>query len=449
MMTTYRESDLYEDPCIFPDCGHILAVSSMDGIMDMSKHYAMHDHHGQMHPTSLVASSAPFDMAEVKVCPQCRGSLRNVARYGRIVRRALLDEATKKFIAWANQQHQVLAMQLMEEKERLEETSVPRRNAENNARKAVLSRGRASGIKRLVRAADPDRYTKLIKLRDAIQGYAKRVNMGEQPFQRVADLVRFAHRRRQSVHGEQTSESGFVFVFDESVIQVRCHMLATLLLLRCDILALQDVHGLLRKTTQSQEAVSSAMEKMAKSDGTTELLADCAAAIELAKAAKCIRQEIEGHMYLAQLCHYFRHLATFDPESRDESRTKLQRLGLGHVKEAQLLMAANPSAKLLEPELLAAERALLDAPFYENVTTAEIKAVYQAMSREFSGTGHWYTCEQGHYFTVGECGMPMEQAECPECGSAVGGLDHANAAGVRRADDVEELGRGLNRVRLA
>lgn len=34
--------------------------------------------------------------------------------------------------------------------------------------------------------------------------------------------------------------------------------------------------------------------------------------------------------------------------------------------------------------------------------------------------------------------MPMEEARCPECGVAIGGLNHRNAVGVRRADNLED-----------
>ncbi|EFX01411.1 nf-x1 finger and helicase domain containing protein [Grosmannia clavigera kw1407] len=443
MMTTYRDTDVDEDPCIFPDCGHVLAMSSMDGIMDMTKHYAMHEENGQVHPASLLTSSAPFDMAEVKVCPNCRGSLRSVARYGRIVRRALLDESTKKFIAWANQQHQVLFMRFLAERERLE-TEAPSRN-NNESWKSVVSKGRESGIRRLVRAADATRYAKLSKLRDDIRCYARKVHMGEQPFQRVADLVQFARRKRQGEHEEQTPRNNFNF--DESVIQVRCHMVATILLLRCDIFALQDVYDLVCKPTLNQaskDAVSIAMQKMVTMGGTTELIKDCEASITLAQGAKCVRQEVEGHICFAQLCHLFRNMSMFDPARKDEARETIKEAGLAHVEDAKLLVEKSLSAKSLEPELVAAERALSDAPFYKPVTTAELKAVYTAMSREFSGTGHWYTCAQGHYFTVGECGMPMEQTRCPECGSPVGGRDHTSVEGVRAADDVERIARELN-----
>ena len=39
----------------------------------------------------------------------------------------------------------------------------------------------------------------------------------------------------------------------------------------------------------------------------------------------------------------------------------------------------------------------------------------------------WYKCPNGHLYTVGECGRPMEQSRCPECGQKIGGHDHVPA----------------------
>jgi len=36
----------------------------------------------------------------------------------------------------------------------------------------------------------------------------------------------------------------------------------------------------------------------------------------------------------------------------------------------------------------------------------------------------WYKCPNGHLYTVGECGRPMERSKCPECGKRIGGQDH-------------------------
>ncbi len=62
--------------------------------------------------------------------------------------------------------------------------------------------------------------------------------------------------------------------------------------------------------------------------------------------------------------------------------------------------------------------------FYSPVTSEELKAVVEAMAAEFEVTGHWYRCAEGHLFTIGECGRPMQTSSCPQCGSPVGGNSH-------------------------
>ena len=65
------------------------------------------------------------------------------------------------------------------------------------------------------------------------------------------------------------------------------------------------------------------------------------------------------------------------------------------------------------------------------------------MAYDFRGTEHWYYCENGHPFTIGECGMPMETSQCPQCGSPIGGLDHRVVGGVRAATDLDRQFGGL------
>jgi hypothetical protein len=57
-----------------------------------------------------------------------------------------------------------------------------------------------------------------------------------------------------------------------------------------------------------------------------------------------------------------------------------------------------------------------------------------------------YECTNGHPFTVGECGMPMEQVRCSECEAPVGGLNHIRAQGVVEAAD---LNTHFQNIRLA
>ena len=37
--------------------------------------------------------------------------------------------------------------------------------------------------------------------------------------------------------------------------------------------------------------------------------------------------------------------------------------------------------------------------------------------------GHWYTCPNGHIFSMSECGG-MQVVKCNECGEAIGGGSH-------------------------
>ena len=51
--------------------------------------------------------------------------------------------------------------------------------------------------------------------------------------------------------------------------------------------------------------------------------------------------------------------------------------------------------------------------------------------------GHWYKCENGHYYCIGECGGAMERGKCPECGIVIGGESHTLAAGNVHAGEMD------------
>ena len=51
--------------------------------------------------------------------------------------------------------------------------------------------------------------------------------------------------------------------------------------------------------------------------------------------------------------------------------------------------------------------------------------------------GHWFKCPKGHYYCIGECGGAMEIAKCPECGSTIGGQNHALATGNVHAGEID------------
>ncbi|KAM0540826.1 hypothetical protein ACHAO7_010897 [Fusarium culmorum] len=445
MMAEYRDIDLNEEPCIFPSCGHFLTVSSMDGQMNMAAHYTL-DANGL--PTQILRASEPFslDGQGIKSCPTCRGSLRSVSRYGRIVRRAMLDEATKKFISWSNNEYHLVASRLVTEQERLaamEPPGILDRNAGAAANLTVA--GSRQRQLQLLKELVGTRYDSILKFRKTVVSYATKVKKEEQPFQRVANLVKHSNLHR----GGQSE-----FQYDQAVIQSKGALLASTLLLKCDILILSYLFGLLL----------GGKARFSASDVNIDFscfMIDCDALIKDAKTALYPREEAQGHLFYAQLCVLSRQCASAkakltqtnattsvsESTAVSDSLDQLHDTGLGHIFEARRLLEENPSILVLKNELDAAEEGL-NGGFYRPVTAEELRQVYAASKGELRGTGHWYMCRNGHPFTINNCGMAMEQATCPECGAPIGGQNHQSVEGVRHATEIEEMAEGLRGMRL-
>lgn len=446
-MKEYRDTDVDATPCIFPDCGHFYTVESMDGQMDMREHYELDE---KDMPIGIKAASKPFSMDEVKACSVCRGSLRSVARYGRIVRRAMLDEATKKFLFWSTDRHHELAGAFLTEQQKLEHEDTTKTMMEvGRPGRLGLTGSAYDQIKKLRKWVGKKRYNSLVQVYINISKYMDQVSVAEHPFHKVGNFVRHANRN----HKTQGA-----FVYDEGVIQLRGYLLAISLLLKCNIAFLSDFMSLWK---------GAAMTRTEINVDFSANFAQCEELIKLATDTGRPQFQVEGHTYYAHFCGIALYLgaarqqgihgaspeaeadtATITPD--DDRRESLKGKALEHLEHARsILKSANWGSKqLMEKEIEAVTHMLNDGVFYKSVTTDELRAVYEAMAVEFHGTGHWYNCERGHPFTVGECGMPMEEARCPECGSPVGGQHHSPAEGVRRADEIEKLAAGVGGMNI-
>jgi hypothetical protein len=55
-----------------------------------------------------------------------------------------------------------------------------------------------------------------------------------------------------------------------------------------------------------------------------------------------------------------------------------------------------------------------------------IAAMYEEVSFSMHNVvgGRWFVCENQHPYYIGECGGATEVSQCPECGAAIGGLQH-------------------------
>lgn len=150
--------------------------------------------------------------------------------------------------------------------------------------------------------------------------------------------------------------------------------------------------------------------------------------------------ETEGYIFLAQLHALERTYSIRDDFDRAASATEAQEV----LESARQLCQRYPDqTRGLDDEISDAETMLRSGTFFSTVTSEERMAVVTAMTRELRGTGHWYYCENGHPFTIGECGGAVELATCPECGARVGGQGHRTVKGVTRANDLEQQLRNL------
>lgn len=436
MGSSYAEIDLDESPCLIPSCGHILTLESMDGHMEMSKYYTMSSDTSIENPIiALKSSSVPFSTSDLKNCPLCRIPLRNINRYGRIVRRAWIDEATKKFIVWANAQFVPLASRMDKAEAKFREpvvkgqplkSTLPGPSGLSSALDKLslgpirLTGSRDQQIGFVLKAKKANaRYKDISLLRIEIRKFLHEVGEAEQPISRIHALVQDA-RNHRGVNTEITDIP--------SVLQVRNRLLATALLFRCDYAILFNF------VARSGETAAEGNRQDCRLN-LALTRRDCETLIQDSRSRQQPAQEVEGLLYHARFVALERGRSA---SLSDADMTTLVDRARDYLHLARTTCNIHPgqTAGMLR-EVSEAEKMLRDATFYEPVTNAEQAAVYAAMARSFQGTGHWYYCVNRHPFTVGECGMPMQMARCPQCGAAVGGTNHQPAAGVTRAADLE------------
>lgn len=422
MTYTYAEVNLDVNPCIIPSCGHIITLESLDGHLSFSNYYVFSkDPSSEGLIVGLQSSSEPFSGEGLKHCPMCRGPLRNINRYGRIVRRAWIDEATKKFIVWANTNFVPLAKRMEVVEKRFRERSDDKARTDpvviSIPEETKLDGSRDQQITKIYKLLGRSTIFKnIMQLRVEIKQFLKKVDEAEQPFTRIHDLVKDA-RRHRGVDTEIFSRP--------DVLQVRNRILATVLLLRCDFAILAEFLASLRGTP-SEERIRIDLKANRN---------DCMALINESQERKQPQNRVEGLLYWAR----FVALERTRSKNRLEDVSELLTRARDYLQVAKEVCKSHPGQTPgLLSEVEDAEKMLRESTFYTPVGNAEKAAVYAAMARDFSGTGHWYYCANGHPFTVGECGMPMQTSQCPQCGSPVGGRDHQAVVGVTRAADFEE-----------
>jgi len=115
----YGQIEIDENPLIFLSCRHFYTVSSLDGIMELTKHYIIDSQTGKIVCPKL-SQQVVTSRSAPKGCLECRIPLRDIGRYNRIVKKALLDKATRRFVAQASSRCAELVKEIQKREMKIE-----------------------------------------------------------------------------------------------------------------------------------------------------------------------------------------------------------------------------------------------------------------------------------------------------------------------------------------
>lgn len=413
----YSDINLDINPIIVPTCGHFYTVETYDSHMGMKNCYILDENNAILGPRPLATIRGPDatgdDQPEkpvVKNCPDCRAPLRDMQRYNRIVKTAFLDESTRRFCA--NAQAKFLVM--YEEVSRaLETLQANRADFIAGLRTTVRPTNLPVGSRPPVSDADnipqaiEDRKRKGMQLRMNINGFIQAVSEEEQPYSKVRQMVLSAQRRR----GIEST-----FVGDPSAVQMGFRLKSQNLLLEATWEGLWDLHLVL-----DSSAVDPAPARVLRNRILNNLKRQherCAGIITDCRTARLGKYEVEARIRSAQFFALYRLefftgkkstsatpvTAQTDVDAPDEHDWLGPDLGEA-VRKAEsksldrcdkLCNALPGTVGPLKDQVEQARNLLGGATIYTTVSAEEKRLVHEAMSAEFSSTGRWYTCQNGH-----------------------------------------------------
>ncbi|KAK0624972.1 hypothetical protein B0T17DRAFT_639113 [Bombardia bombarda] len=430
---TYEEIDLDETPIAVLGCGHFFTGETLDGLVGMNEVYTT-DSAGQYNGLKDVSAALA---RQIPSCPDCKRPIRQFAtkRYNRVVNRAVMDETSKRFLVGGRRQLDELSKAFEKALKRKQSQLKTYRFDPDNAN-----------------ARNPFHST-IVEVQANAQRLRKNMDVMHQPAKRLLDAMVTLHRQGNPLDHLQTEMNGLSIseaasgantnppyrpVYDQQIT-----LGAYLIELRVFEIFVQDKFN---DTRQEKCVASSVLTSGAGGVKLNDFFEACQSLIAEASKAKLPRLVISASLSFAKISQLYSgyrraHASVIKSPPKgiaipgDQTETARELLAT-----ALELCDGLPDNEELRAPLVAMMR-LYEGPKYETVTPEEIEAIKTAMVSGAGGimthSGHWYNCANGHPFAIGECGMPMEEARCPECGAHIGGQNHVLVEGATRATQME------------
>jgi hypothetical protein len=396
----YSEINVDADPIIVPTCGHFYTMETYDNIMGMKNAYEINELGQIVGPKALDGSGGttgegnneePPDRLVVKNCPDCRSPLRDIHRYNRIVKVACLDESTRRFCT--NSQAKFLEIY----QEVSDAQDLFQANRDEFIRRlhgAPKIRGREGKIPQAVQ----DRTRRTLMLGAKIQRFIGTVSEEEQPYSKVREMAISAQRRRNAQGN---------FVVDSSAVQMGFRLKSQNLLLSFRWESLWDTHLVAASFPENDNSVVPLRKQMLKE--LRNLHGLCSEVIEECQIGRLSKYEVEARLRRAQFFALYRLESNVQSQQQQGSNTQPNPPMGGNFDENgrqeeersldicdALCIRLPGTVGPLKAQIDEARRLLRGKSFYTTVTAEEKRLVHLAMSAEFSSTGRWYTCANGH-----------------------------------------------------
>ncbi|KAF5240849.1 hypothetical protein FAUST_4149 [Fusarium austroamericanum] len=411
----YSEIDLDEAPIVVLGCGHFFTGETLDGLVGLGEVYHTDmsgNFTGMKNMSGTLAQKTPC-------CPDCKRSIRQFAtrRYNRVINRAVMDEICKRFLI----KGQAALDKLNKKLAKLETALATSRRSSSlgpHHTATTFFRERHAGIKSLEKSAES-----LLKLMGAENQPAKK-------------LINAIATSQSAATGGFNSITQLMeaLKLSHSAPDDQLLLGARLVILEAQQIQLMD--AFMVSKSKGRKLHENALDLPCMDEWFKTFLAIMKDAMDV-KLNRIVIATILGFAKIARGDAW-----TAKPEARSKSARKES----VRIKAARELLpiAVDCCSKLGDNDVLkkrVGDMVELYEPRHEEVTPEELASIRSAMVTGPHGmathSGHWYNCVNGHPFAIGECGMPMEMARCPECGAAIGGSSHRAVEGVYRAEEME------------
>ncbi|KAI0165100.1 P-loop containing nucleoside triphosphate hydrolase protein [Hypoxylon sp. FL1284] len=386
--TTYGDVNIDVDPCVFMRCGHFMTRSSMDRHLGIADYYEVVSEGGHEVPVAVRSSAGPFLDPHTKCCPFCKGSLRDIGRYGRIVRQIVLNDSAKSFglaivHAWLAKNVSSLVRSAIPEDIQII----------GNPLQQLVTINNWNGLNQCL--------LPLIKHYLSMTRYLHRVRDQEQSYQSAYNTIQ---------HDGETNHASP----DLGGLRTRAQLLAGIVRMRC-YLAGVDIFMDLKRRSQPRAIYLN----------VDAVLEECDTIVNLAQVAKYPCQEMEGRMFFAKVVAISRMVDDTNDSTQDiyDDRTlpKSVIAAKSHLWDAEMLRGRYLLDTKAREEFEVAVNMLHDGSPYRR-SMYKKRDIWTAVAEEFRDTGRrWYACVEGHPFTLAAdtVEIRMEEVKCPECLGAV------------------------------